>query len=464
VNELLNLDTLVDEQKFGRFNLTLLLWSFLAMMADGFDISALASAAPELARTWHIPAKTFGPAFSASLAGILFGAPLLGYVGDKFGRKTAIVSGCIIYGLTTLTTVWAVNLDQVVALRFITGIGIGGLMPNTIALNAELAPKRLRATLIVLMFTGITMGSGVPGYIQARLIPQYGWPIMFWIGGLAPLVIAAALILRLPESVKYLASRNDLRKELLATIRRLRSDLSIAEDAQFTVAPVSYPGSGIAQIFGGALAWLTPLLWVCFTTALMANYFISSWLPLILDGNGYTAKQSGIAISCYHYGGTLGGLLVSVVLARFGFLAIALLFLLAAPVIAAVGLPGISYIAMVSMVALGGFCTLGAQFGNNAASGLLYPTAFRSRGVGWALGVGRFGSIVGPMLGGILIGMKVSLPRLFLFAAVPMVIGFICSLGAARLSYTRLGGVQLDDVSQRIAGDIDIVDSHSPQK
>jgi MFS transporter, AAHS family, 4-hydroxybenzoate transporter len=107
---------------------------------------------------------------------------------------------------------------------------------------------------------------------------------------------------------------------------------------------------------------------------------------------------------------------------------------------------------------------LGAQFGNNAASGLLYPTAFRSRGVGWALGVGRFGSIVGPMLGGILIGMKVSLPRLFLFAAVPMVIGFICSLGAARLSYTRLGGVQLDDVSQRIAGDIDIVDSHSPQK
>jgi AAHS family 4-hydroxybenzoate transporter-like MFS transporter len=462
VSELLNLDILVDEQKFGRFNLNLLLWSFLAMMADGFDISALASAAPELARTWHIPAKTFGPAFSASLAGILFGAPLLGYFGDKFGRKSAIVSGCVIYGLATLAMVWAVNLDQVVVLRFITGIGIGGLMPNTIALNAELAPKRLRATLIVLMFTGITMGSGVPGYIQARLIPQYGWPIMFWIGGLAPLVIAAALLLCLPESVKYLASRTDLRRKLLATIRRLRSDLSIAADAQFAVAPASHPaGSGIAQIFGGPLAWLTPLLWVCFSTALMANYFISSWLPLILDGNGFTAKQSGIATSCYHYGGTIGGLLVSVVLARFGFLAIALLFLLAAPVIAAIGLPGISYITMVSMVALGGFCTLGAQFGNNAASGLVYPTAFRARGVGWALGVGRFGSIVGPMLGGILIGMKVTLPHLFLFAAIPMVIGFICSMSAARLSYTRLGALQLDDVSQRVSGGVDAVDSHS---
>jgi MFS transporter, AAHS family, 4-hydroxybenzoate transporter len=452
VGELYHLESLVDEQKFGRFNLNLLLWSFLAMMADGYDISALASAAPELARTWHIPAKTFGPAFSASLVGILFGAPLLGYFGDRFGRKSAIVSGCIIYGLGTLATVWAASLDQVAVLRFITGIGIGGLMPNTIALNAELAPKRLRATLIVLMFTGITMGSGVPGYIQAWLIPHYGWQIMFWIGGLAPLALAGGLLFTLPESVKYLASRSDRRVELLATVRRLRSDLSIADDAQFAIVPGSQAtGTGITRLFGGVLAWITPLLWICFTTALMANYFISSWLPLILDGAGLSAKQSGIAISCYHYGGTLGGLLVSVVLARFGFLAIALLFLLAAPVIASIGLPGISYLAMASLVALGGFCTLGAQFGNNAASGLLYPTAFRSRGVGWALGMGRFGSIVGPLLGGILVGMKVSLPHLFLFAAVPMMVGLSCSLGVARLCQTRLGGVRLDDVSQRIA-------------
>jgi len=146
-------------------------------------------------------------------------------------------------------------------------------------------------------------------------------------------------------------------------------------------------------------------------------------------------------------------LLVSVVLARFGFVAIALLFLLAVPVIAAIGVPGISYVTMASLVALGGFCTLGAQFGNNAASGLLYPTAVRSRGVGWALGIGRFGSIAGPLLGGILIGLRVSLPHLFLFAAIPMVAGLICSIGVARLCQTRLGGVNLDDVSQRISAE-----------
>jgi AAHS family 4-hydroxybenzoate transporter-like MFS transporter len=137
------------------------------MLADGYDIAALASAAPQLARSWHVAPKDFAPALSASLFGILFGAPLLGYVGDRFGRRTAIVVGCAIYGFGTLATVWATDLDQVVVLRFLSGIGIGGLMPNTIALNSELAPKRLRAALVVLMFTGITTGGGIPGYIQA---------------------------------------------------------------------------------------------------------------------------------------------------------------------------------------------------------------------------------------------------------------------------------------------------------
>jgi len=294
----------------------------------------------------------------------------------------------------------------------------------------------------------------VPGYVQAWLIPQYGWRIMFWIGGLAPLAVAAGLLLKLPESVKYLASHTDRRQELLATLRRLRRDLSIDDDAQFVIAPVrQVNGMGFAQMFAGWLAWITPLLWSCFAMALMANFFITSWLPLILENSGLTAKQSGMATSFYHYGGTLGGLLVSLVLARFGFFAIALLFLLAAPAIAAIGLPSISYITMASAVALAGFCTLGAQFGNNAASGLLYPTAFRSRGVGWALAIGRFGSIMGPLFGGILIGMKVSLPHLFLFAAIPMVVGFIASSSMARLCQTRLGGVQIDDAPQRISAE-----------
>ena len=443
----------MDEQTFSRFNLNLLFWSFLAMLSDGFDIAALASAAPELAATWHVPAKSFGPAFSASLVGVLFGAPILGYVGDRFGRRIAIIVGCVIYGLGTLACVLATNLDQMVALRFVTGIGIGGLMPNTIALNSELSPKRLRATLIVLMFTGITTGSAMPGHIQAWLIPQYGWHIMFWIGGLAPLGIAGCLLFALPESVKYLYTRPERRPELLRTLRRMRPSLEIPDDAVITAEPTApATGTGFPQLLRGGLAWITPLLWGCFATALMANFFLLSWLPLMLVNDGFTAKQSGITTSFYHYGGTVGGLLVSLILGRFGFTAVALLFLLAIPAIAAMGLSGISYGMLTAAVTLAGFSVLGAQFGNNAASGLLYPTAIRARGVGWALGIGRFGSMVGPLIGGLLIGMKLPLQQLFLLAAAPMLIGLIASIGVARLCYTRLGGLHLDDVPAGKAG------------
>jgi AAHS family 4-hydroxybenzoate transporter-like MFS transporter len=452
VSPVLDLGELVDGQKFGRFNINLLAWSFLAMVADGFDLAGLASAAPELARTWHVAPKAFAPALSASLFGILFGAPLLGHAGDRFGRKSLIVTGCIIFSLGTLATVWATNLDQVVALRVLSGIGIGGLMPNAIALNSELAPRRLRATLIVLMFTGITAGAGIPGLIQAWLIPHHGWQVMFWIGGLTPLIVAAGLLFTLPESVKFLALKPDRRAELLTTIRRLRRDLAIADDAKFAAAPAAEGnGFGVKPIFRGAFAWITPLLWVCFATALMANFFLNSWLPLIFEGSGLTAKQSGIAISLYHSGGTIGGLLVSLVLGRFGFTVISLLFLLATLAIAAIGFPGLSYIAMVSAVALSGFCTLGAQFGNNAASGLLYPTAFRSSGVGWALGIGRFGSIGGPLVGGLLVSLKVPPQQFFLLAAVPMVAGLIASVCVVKLCYQRLGGMQLDEMAETVS-------------
>jgi AAHS family 4-hydroxybenzoate transporter-like MFS transporter len=447
VSQVFQIEKLVDDQKIGAFNLKLLLWSFLAMFGDGFDISALASAAPELRRAWGVAPQDFSIALSASQFGVLFGAPLLGYFGDRFGRRVAIITGCVIFGLGTVATVWASDLSQMTVLRFLTGIGIGGLMPNAIALNSELSPRRWRATLVVLMFTGITAGSGMPGNIQAWLIPTYGWPIMFWIGGLVPLATAVLLWFTLPESVKFLALRPERRGELLATVRRMRPDLQIADDAQFVSAPAPVAtGSGLAQLFGPGLRFITPLLWVCFATALMANFFLNSWLPLIFENNGLTPQEAGVATSMYHYGGTIGGVLVSLMLARFGFSVIALLFLFAAPAIAAMGVPGISYAMMATFTTLAGFFVLGAQFGNNATSGLIYPTAFRSRGVGWALGVGRVSSIMGPLLGGVLVAMALPLDKLFLIASIPMAIGFLAAVGLVRLCYLRFGNLQIDDV------------------
>jgi MFS transporter, AAHS family, 4-hydroxybenzoate transporter len=451
---IVHIERLVDDQKIGWFNINLLVWSFLAMFADGYDISAMAFAAPELVKHWHVEASSLGPVLSASLFGILFGAPLLGFLGDRYGRKTAIVSGCVIYGLATFAIAWATNLDQIWVLRFITGIGIGGLMPNTISLSSELSPKRWRATLVILMFTGITLGGSMPGVVAAWLVPQYGWQVLFWIGGIVPVIIAACLIFMLPESVKYLAQHPEQHARLVATARRMRPDLQIAADTRFVseeqpVAeerppPAQFTWLGLTHIFGPGLRAITPLLWLCFVTALMANFFLNSWMPLLFGQAGLSPEDAAIASSLYHIGGTAGGVLISLLLDRYGLAIVAVLFLIAAPAVAAIGMATGSVSALMILSTLAGVGVLGAQFGNNAAAGLLYPTAFRAKGVGWALAIGRFGSIAGPLIGGTLIGMKLPMQQLFAFAAIPLLIGITSAAILARLCYVRLGGFQLD--------------------
>jgi AAHS family 4-hydroxybenzoate transporter-like MFS transporter len=455
------IEQLVDDQKIGRFNIKLLLWSWLAMFADGFDISALSFAVPELVRQWGVPGPAFKFAQAASNVGVLVGAPLLGYIGDKYGRRTAIVLGSVIFGVFTLSMTQATTIDQLTALRFLTGIGIGGLMPNTIALNAELAPRRWRALLVVLMFTGITLGSGTPGAVAGWLVPQFGWQILFVVGGVVPLAVAACLWFVLPESVKFLANRRGREAQLLKTARAMRPDLEIAPDAVFiaTAPAAAYAGAtspsgaatrgsgflGLGDIYRGSLRFITPLLWVCFATTLMANFFLNSWIPLILEGNGLTPKEAALASAGYHVGGTIGGLLVSLLLNRYGYSAIVALFVLAPIATFSMGLEDNSHAMITFLTCLTGFAVLGVQFGNNACAGLIYPTEARSNGVGWALGIGRLGAILGPVIGGMLLAQKMPLSELFAWASTPMAVGALAAAGVAALCYQRFRGLTLDE-------------------
>ncbi len=228
----------------------------------------------------------------------------------------------------------------------------------------------------------------------------------------------------------------------------MRPDLALAEDTQFepSVTPQPAPGIPGTGIFGPGFRAITPLLWVCFVTTLMANYFLNSWMPLLFNNAGLTPQKAALASSLYHIGGTVGGLLISVLLDQFGFVVIAMLFVCAAPAIAAIGSSNMSFAALAPLAGIAGLCVLGAQFGNNAAAGLLYPTQFRSKGVGWALGIGRFGAMVGPLLGGYLIKLHLPLRQLFLAAAMPMLIGAVAALILVRLCYVRLGALRLGDV------------------
>jgi AAHS family 4-hydroxybenzoate transporter-like MFS transporter len=449
----IRIDDLVDDQKIGWFNLNLLFWSFLALFADGYDISVMPFAMPTLSTLWHVDSGHQGYVFTSLLIGMLVGSPLLGSIGDRHGRKAAILLGSVIYGVTTLAVIWQHGYSATLVLRFCTGIGIGGLMPNTIALNSELSPKRLRATLVVLMFTGGTLGASTPGFIAAWILPTFGWPVLFLVGGAVPLLVAACLYFAVPESVKFMSERPERRSELLATARRMRTDIILGEDTQFESTVRSRPGGGglgLEQIFGPGFRWITPLLWVCFFTSRMANYFLNSWMPTLFNTAGLTPEKAALASSLFHIGGTVGGLLICVLLDRFGFVVIAGLFVCAAPAIAAIGASGMSYEELAPLATIAGLCVLGADLGDSAAAGLLYPTQFRSKGVGWALAIGRFGAIGGPLLGGQLIKMNLPVRQLFLAAAAPMVVAAVAAVILVRLCYVRLGTLRLSDVpSQR---------------
>lgn len=438
---------LVDDQKLGRFTALLLILSFLAMMADGYDILALAYAAPDLVREWGVQRSAMGPVFSAGLFGILFGAPLFGFLGDRFGRRPAIIGGCAIYGLCTLGAAFAPSLAVLTGLRFLTGIGIGGLMPNIIALNVEFAPKRWRATLVIVMFTGITLGGALPGWIAADLVPAHGWQILFLIGGFGPLAIAGLLFAFLPESLRFLVLHGGARARIERVVRMIAPKANVTPDTRFTVATDQTPQTSapIRRLFAGSLRYITPLLWLLFATNLMATYFLNSWMPILFQGAGLSAQNSALALSLFQIGGTVGGLTVALVLDRFGMIPIVVLFCLAVPAVASIGVHGLGEQGLLIAVSVAGFCILGLQFGLNAVSGLIYPTAVRANGSGWAFAIGRFGSVVGPIMGGALIAMQLPMGRLFYAPAIALALGAVAALVMMRLCWRRFGAHRLDE-------------------
>jgi AAHS family 4-hydroxybenzoate transporter-like MFS transporter len=436
VKQVVNVTEALDGATITRFTLMVLALSGLIIFADGFDINNIAYVGPALISAWGIADRSaLGPVFSASLFGILVGAPILGYLGDRYGRKKAIVASGLIFSIFTWAAIFTHSLGELFAVRVICGVGIGGLLPNVIALNAEFAPRRLRATLVILMFSGIGLGSAIPGPVAAWLVPQHGWQVMFTIGGILGLLATAACALGLPESVKYHVVRGHSRKDIAALLQRVRPDLAIGADADFVLSDEkAHAGFAAHHLFDDGRAPLTFLLWIMFVSALMGYFFLISWTPTLLAAADIPVAKAALFTSVFQVGGLIGGWAICRPMDIKGMMPVALMFGIAIPVVAAIG-----YVATVSEILLGlvlfvaGFCVLGGQYAINAVSGMIYPTAFRSNGSGIAFAVGRVGSISGPVIGGALIAMHLPVHTLYLCAAIPFVICAPACLVFARL-------------------------------
>lgn len=426
MNNVIDVRTAINGQRGGFYPAFVLVACATAMMVEGYDAQIIPYAAPAIIRTWHIDRSLFGPVFAAALTGYLIGATVLSGLSDRLGRKRVIAFGNLFFGVLTFASAFATTIPVLLSLRFVAGLGLGCSIPAAIALGVEYAPEHRRTFRVSLLFVGYTVGAGFGGFLAAALMARWGWQSAFIFGGGASIALALAMLAALPESARFLALRSGREREIATILRRFRPDLPIAPTTRFSLTePAAEPGLPVKHLFTGGRALVTCLLWTAFICSLAGHYFLTSWLPTVLDQGGMPLTDAVIAGSLIQVGGGIGSLIVGRLADRVGMLAIVGAFILSIPFVILIGAVEVAEPLLMVIVTLTGMFLLGGQIGLNGLAGTIYPTFVRASGAGWALGIGRIGSILGPVVGGVLIGAQLSTPALFLCAAIP---GALCAV------------------------------------
>ena len=427
-------DDLIERPPTFRFHGRLVGMCLLLTIADGFDLVAISFAAPALLKEWGLTPQALAPLFTLGLLGGLFGPPIFGFLADRVGRKPLIVGGTLFYGTCTLLSVWVGSLTELIILRFFAGFAISGVMPTIVALLSEYGGRRSRGTFTILGYCGVTVGGLTAGIVAARFLQPLGWEIMFWAGGLAPLVVGALAFFFLPESLRFLARKPGRRAQLETVAAQLGAQ-TVPEAMQ--VSEERPAPTRLRDVFSDGLGPITLLLWLTTFLTIATMFLLTQWTPVLLSERGASVETASLAAAFFQLGGLLGGLALMRPLDRFGYIVVALAYLCAIPFVAAIGISGVGPAQLMLLTALAGFFLNGLQFGNVAIQGQVYPTQIRSFGVGLCFMLGRLGSICGPALAGVLLAYQMSVENIFIVAAAGPAIAFLAALPLARLIKQR---------------------------
>ena len=427
----------IDAQPLSPVQKRLLLLCFAVVAIDGFDTAIIGFIAPAIRAEWTLDVARLGPLFAAGLFGLMVGAFAVGPLADRHGRKTMLIASMGLFGGASLASALSGDLQSLTWLRFLTGVGLGGAMPTTITIASEYCPAARRSSLVTLMFCGFTVGSGLGGFIAAHVLPHYGWRTLLVGGGVAPLVLAPILAWALPESVRYLIMKTDkvdAQDRVAAVLRRIAPAADL-RGATFVGAAPSQ-ASPVRQLFGGGLFVGTLLLWLSFFMSLLVVYLLTNWMPtLIQQTSGASLAGAAFVAAMYQVGGTVGAIAVGRLMDRFephGVLCAT--YVTGAASVALISVSTTTTGLMTFAVFAAGFCISGGQVGANALSAAFYPTPCRATGVSWANGIGRSGSIVGSLVGGILLGFGWAAATVYALVAIPAVIS---ALALATLGIVR---------------------------
>jgi AAHS family 4-hydroxybenzoate transporter-like MFS transporter len=428
-----NVTELIDERGFGRFQFLVALWCGFLVIIDGFDIGTTAYVVPVMAPQWQVNPAGFGPVFLSTLIGVLFGTLAAGPLADRFGRKRVALAAVATFGFFELATLAVGAITPFIIVRFLTGLGIGALMPISIALTAEYAPKRVRTTMTAIMYLGFPIGVGSGGFIAAEIIPVYGWQAMFVIGGAVPLILLPLAAIALPESIRFLVVRGDRPGEVARLLNKMTGGNAYTASDSYTVAEERTRGFPVKQLFAEGRGVDTALLWIAFFCNLLIIYSLNAWLPTVLKETGVPLGTTFRLTGSLSWGGVVSILLLGPVVDRLGATGVVTcLFVGAAIAVVGIGWAGGSVpLLAITIVAAGGCITAGQSFCNILAAAL-YPTTMRSTGIAWALGVGRAGTMLGPIVGSLMLAAKMAPAAILYSTAIPAAVAAVAILFLGR--------------------------------
>ena len=413
----IDVNDVIDNAAFNKFHWKVLFWCTLIIIFDGYDLVIYGVVLPLLMDQWNLNPYVAGLLGSSALFGMMFGAMGFGMLSDKWGRKKVILMCVVLFSLTTVINGFATNAWQFGILRFIAGLGIGGVMPNVVSLMSEYSPARKRSTLVALMFSGYAVGGMMSAGLGIWIVPNFGWEIMFYLA-IVPMLLLPLMIKYLPESVAFLMAqkREGEARNILCQVAPFKA---INEQDVLVVPPTTESKAPVLELFRGGRAMSTLMFWVAFFNCLLMVYALGSWLPKLMSAAGYPLDSSLMFLMVLNIGAIVGAVGGGWLADRFSLRSVLVsFFILGSGSLITLGYENPMWV-LYTLMGIAGATTIGSQILLYAYVAQYYPTSIRSTGLGWASGIGRNGAIVGPMLGGTLLALALPHHVNFLALAIP---------------------------------------------
>lgn len=410
---------LLDQQKLSFYHLGTIVLCMLVIIVDAADTGSGNVAGPAILRAFPADRSMLGWVFASAGIGVFVGSLIFGYVGDRYGRRVGVLFSVLLYSVPELCTMFAGSLEQVMMWRFLTGLGIGGAIPNTIALLNEAAPKRFRASFVVVAFMGYATGTALAGLIAAKYTAVFGWYAVFVAVGGAGLALSLLLFIRLPESIRFRAVTQPDASGLREHLLRVFPDAGIGPATRFVLQHEQSGQASIKDLFAGDLKLTTPCLWLSYFFESFTYLGYTAWLTTIMEAQGLTQQQAAYAFSYAGWGGIFVLLCLARPLDKVGPLASVVSAALCVAMLIAIGASGLTVAAYTILATVAHACGSGTHNSLNSTVAMFYPTRIRSNGVGWATAAGRIGGAVGPLTIGYVFSAKFSLDTVLYVVAAP---------------------------------------------